>query len=440
MPKRDPRAPFRRVFRNLRRRAYMAFRRFGKHTDEAFSEEPIDFSAPSVPYYENIASRLSFARIVLYMALFVFIIVTVISNHKLITYENLVFLAKDIGASTRTAQSEAERLNYPISATEADFAAFRGGLVAVGSDVVTVMSGSGRKTLSVNVDYAAPAVCASDKYFITFDRGEPSFAVYNTFAQVHKEITDFPVYNAAVADNGTFAILTRSRDYTSEVLVYDDNMKPILVLRRTGYITGLSLASDGSCLGVVSVEDVDGIFETKISLVRIGNRISEESVTMKGSVGSLCGFTTDDRLAVILSDRLMVFKPDATITAEVTWSERTPLLGHIENGHIALLTRDDTDLSAEYLTTYDHNGRKRGELRMDADHPIRLSGGADLLGFGGNTLYVRARNTLYWLDIDRLTVTDTAKVSYDTIAILPIDGNAVRVCTPAFADRLMGKD
>ncbi len=436
MAKPDFRKPFRRAYHSLRRRAYAALHRLDKHTDEAFSEEPIDFSAPSVPYYENLASRLHFARIVLYMALFVFVIVTVISNHRLITYENLAYLVREIGASTLTAQSEADRFSYPISATTADFAGYRGGLVIAGSDTVTAMSGSGRKTLSVNVDYANPQVRASDRYFLTFDRGEPSFSVYNAFVQVHKMSTDFPVFDAAVADDGTFAILTRSRTYTSEVLVYDHDMKPLFVVRRTGYVIGIDLAPDGGALGIVSVEDTGGSFETKITLVRIGNRITEETVTFEGGVGNLCGFTTNDRFAVLLSDRLLVFKPDATVTSEVELQGRSPLVGSISGGHIALLTQSLTDLSTEYLMTYDHNGRPLDEMTLDDEHVIRKAGGVEELAVGGNTLYVRSRATLYRLSVDRLSIKSTMPVSRDIVCILPEDGSVVRVCTPAYADRL----
>ena len=39
-----------------------------------------------------------------------------------------------------------------------------------------------------------------------------------------------------------------------------------------------------------------------------------------------------------------------------------------------------------------------------------------------------------------LTVEAEATVSRDAVEILPIDGDAVRVCTPAYADRLSGKE
>ena len=367
--------PFKRAFRFLRHRAYTALHKLDRSTEEAFSEVPIDFSAPSVPYYENLASRMSFARVVLYMALLVFVIVTVISNHRLITYENLYYLAKDIGASTQTAHAEADRLSFPVSAGKVDFAPSRGGLVSVGTEVVTAMSGAGRETLSLNVEYADPQVRASDKYFLTFGRGETSYALYNAFVQVHKKITEFPIYDAAVADNGTFAVLTRSRTHTSEILVYGEDMEePIFISRRVGYVTGMALAADGSCLGVVSVEDEGGVLQTKISLIRIGNHITEESVVFDGAVGSLCGFTTNDRLAVLLSDRLLVLKQDATITSEVSLAGKTLVQGTISGGHVAILCRDDTDLSTEYLTTYDHNGRKLAEIALDTRHPLRVAG------------------------------------------------------------------
>ena len=118
MGKFQPIKHIKKAFQKVYDRASSYVKSFSKQTDVALSEEPIDFSAPSIPYYENLANRLSFVRIVIYMVLFVFIVGTVISNHKLITYENLYYLAKDIGAATLTAQSRADQISYPISSSQ----------------------------------------------------------------------------------------------------------------------------------------------------------------------------------------------------------------------------------------------------------------------------------------------------------------------------------
>ncbi len=432
----NPLKALRRAWYAVRARAAATVRRFGRETDEVFSEEPIDFSAPSIPYYENLAGRFGFVRVILYMALLVFVVVTIICNHRLITYQNLYYLAKDIGAATLTAQSEADHLSYPISATDADFATYRGGLVVAGSEVVTALSASGRQTLSVNVDYAAPEIRSSDKYFLTFGRGETSFAVYNAFVQVHRESTDFPVYDAAVADNGTFAILTRSRDYRSEVVLYDGDMEKLATHHiAKGYVTGLAINDAGTLVGIVSVEADAGVWETTVTLIRIGNRISSESMTVVGSMGSLCAFTTDERLAVILSDRLLMLKSDATVTREVSFGDDTPRLCTVSDGHIAILTASAEDLTTERLATYDHNGDRLYEMIMDETHPIRQAGGADAMVFGGEILYLRAGSTLYRFSGSGRDIT-SAPISRNTTAILPLGTNDLLLCTPAYAVRM----
>ncbi|MBQ9152015.1 MAG: hypothetical protein IJX72_07170 [Clostridia bacterium] len=438
MPKKNPFNRLRKMAQNLYNRAAEQVKRFGRQTDEVLSEEPIDFSAPSIPYYENLANRLSFVRVVLYMVLLVFVVVTVICNHRLITYENLYYLAKDVSAATITAQSQADQISYPISSSDSDFALYRGGMVIAGSEVVTAVSGSGRQTLSANVAYAEPCVRASDKYCLTFGRGEKSFTVYNSFVQVYREITDFPVYEAAVGDNGNFAIVTRSRDYTSDVIIYDGDMEKLANYHLNGYVTGLAMNQEGDRLGVVSVESVNGLWETKVTLIRIEKRISQSSATLTGSFGSTCGFVDEDRFAVVCSDRLMILGTDATVNGEALFEGTTPTLCAVGEGRVAILSKVDTDISENLLKVFDKNGRIVYHVSMDATHPIQVSGNATEMALGGDILYIRTADKLYRLSGNGKDLT-AVSVSRDTLAVLPTE-DEVLVCTPAYAARLHEDD
>ena len=429
----------RRVAGSLYGKASARVDRFKKQTGEVLAEQPIDFSAPSIPYYENLANRMSFLQVVLYMVLLVFIVVTVVCNHRLITYENLYYLAKDIGAATLTAQSRADQVSYPISSSQPDFTLYRGGMVVAGSEVVTAVSGSGRQTLSVNVAYAEPCVRTSEKYYVTFGRGERSFAVYNSFVQVHREITEFPVYEAAVGNNGNFAIVTRSRDYTSEVVIYDGDMEKLANYHLNGYVTGISMNEEGDRLGVVSVESKGGVWETKITLIRIGSRINHQSATLTGSFGSVCGFVADDRFAVVSSDRLMIWDGDATVKGETRLDGMALTHCAIAEGRIALLSEREDDLSERSLQVFDKNGRSVYRLALNKNHPITRDGETLELAFGGETLYARTPHRLFRLseDGDELTF---AQISRDTLMILPVDGDEVFICTPAYAARMEKQD
>lgn len=435
----NPLPRLKKTFAGLFDRASGYVRGVGRQTDEILSGEPIDFSAPSIPYYENLAARLGFARVVLYMVLLVFVVVTVISNHRLITYENLYYLAKDIGAASQTAKAQADSLSYPISSKGSDFALYRGGLVISGGEVVTAMSASGRQTLSVNVAYADPCVRASDKFCLSFGRGEKSFSVYNAFVQVHTETTDYPVYDAAVGDNGNFAIVTRSRDYKSEVLLYDGNMEKLANYHLNGYVTGISMNQAGDRLGVVSAEAENGVWVTKVTVIRIGNRISQSTATVTGALGSTCGFISDDRLAVILTDRVMVVNSDATVTGEQIFEGTTPTLAAVGRGGVAILFESGSDLSTSILTVYDRNARESYSMTLDAAHPITTAGNPTALALAENTLFLRAGNSLFRVSNNGNQISSAA-ISHDTLAILPESGDDVMVCTPAYAYRLNADD
>lgn len=441
MPKKKPSDQLKHLTGRLWNGVLERVRRFTRQTDEVLSDEPIDFSAPSIPYYENLANRMSFVRVVLYMALFVFVVVTVICNHRLITYENLYYLAKDIGAATVTAQSQADRISYPISSSDADFALYRGGLVVAGGEVVTAVSGSGRQTLSVNVAYAEPCVRASEKYCLTFGRGESSFSVYNSFVRVHREITEFPVYDAAVGDNGNFAVVTRSRNYTSEVVIYDGDMEKIAGYHLNGYVTGLSMNQEGDLLGVVSVESINGLWETKITMIRIASRISQKSATLSGEFGSTCGFVDDGRFAVLFGDRLMIWDADATVKGEALFEGAEPSLCAISRGRIAVLAQSPDGLSERSLWVYDKQGKSVYSLTLDENHPISRSGETLEMVFGGEVLYIRTADRLFRLSGNGEEITSRA-ISHDTLTMLPTDaqGNEVLVCTPAYAARLDRED
>ena len=435
----NPLHRLRRALEGLQTRATGYVRGVGRQTDEVLSSEPIDFSAPSIPYYENLASRLGFAKVVLYMVLFVFVVVTVVSNHKLITYENLYYLAKDIGAASQTAKAHADSLSYPISSGASDFALYRGGLVISGREVVTAMSASGRQTLSVNVAYADPCVRASDKYCLSFGRGEKSFSVYNAFVQVHTETTDYPVFDAAVGDNGNFAIVTRSRDYKSEVILYDGNMERLANYHLVGYVTGVSMNQTGDRLGVVSVEYLDGMWVTKVTVIRIGNRITQSSATVTGALGSTCGFVTEDRFAVVFTDRVMVVNSDATVTGEKLFEGTAPILAAIGRDSVAILSESGSDLASSILTVYDRNVKETYSLTLNADHIVTKAGVPAFLAFSENILFLRAGDTLFRLSGNGSQIT-SASVSHDTLAILPENSDEVMICTHAYAYRLNNQD
>lgn len=400
----------------------------GRLPAEESTVEPIDYSAPSIPYYTNLSHRFGLASLILYLVLFVFVVSALVSNRDLITYSNLYYLVKDINAASLTAQERANTLEYPSSQSSPAFASYRGGLVVAGSTEVTVLNASGKRTLSSPVSYGTPAVAASDKYFLTYGRGQNTFALFNAFSKIYSEDTRFPIYGAAIADDGSFVILTRSQTYASELLFYNRKREQIAAYHLRGYATSLALSPSGATAMVLSTDSEEGVWTTKISVIQIGSHMTErsvETIVIPQAFGGVCGFTDETRMAAVLTDRLLILRPSGEILSEIPFDGLSPALCAISNNRVAVLSEHTDHIRAHTLQVFDRNG----DTVYTQD--LTWSETPTAMTFGGFHLYIRTASTLWQLSPDGQTCL-TAPLNRDVLSVLANEDDLL-LCGVAYA-------
>ena len=251
--------------------------------------------------------------------------------------------------------------------------------------------------------------------------------------RVYTETTEYPIFAAAVADDGSFCVVTRSRDYRSEVLLYDNDMKKIADCHLQGYVTDVCMSPTGSVCGILSLEEQNGVFVTTVTVIRMSDRVTRETVTLTDTYAGVCGFVAEDRLAVITGDRLLIVRPDGGIQSETVFADEEPSLCAISTGRVAVLSRKSTDLSENVLKVFDKNGKIVYTVSMTPDRsPSQLL-------FEGNILYIRTQDVLYRVSADGGEITEAA-ISRDTVTVLPASDGGVLVCVSAYASRRKPSD
>ena len=400
------------------------------HRDVEAATEPIDFAAPSIPYYTGLANRFALARMLLYVVLFVFLIVTIIFNTKLITYQNLYYLVKDINAASLTAETPSDYIGYPVSTIEPAFALYRNGLVVVGGEEVTALSASGKQTLSDRVSYAVPSVRSSDAYFITFGRGESSFRVYNAFVRVYAEETAYPIYDACIADGGNFAIATRAREYKSEVTMYDRDMQKISSYRTNRYVTGISLSPNGERLVAVSVGMENGAAYSNIQVIKVGKTEAEADVLVPDTVLYRCIFLTSDRFVAIGDTGAWIYDTSGRCVEGLDVGGEQVTLGtaDAQNERVAFLVRDSGNFSENNLKIFDKSGKLVHTI------PVRLDTEALELSWQDRVAYLRTSEEVVKISVENGRI-ERLNIPANAYAIEILKDGSMLVCTPSYAYR-----
>ncbi len=95
--------------------------------------------------------------------------------------------------------------------------------------------------------YASPALSVNGGYAIVYNIDATGFTVLKRDSVVYSGSADDKIYAGDIADNGVYALLTRSDDYLSKLTVYrTDNLEKYEYSFADYYVNTVSLNHDGS--------------------------------------------------------------------------------------------------------------------------------------------------------------------------------------------------
>ncbi len=265
-----------------------------------------DFDAAGDTYYASVSAGYKIAQRIFSVIFVIFVLFSVITNIREITYDNLYFLIKDFGMAVDTESVNYETLSYDAS-TDQFFTLYRGGLAVVSPKNISAFTATGRRTLNSRATYSLPCAVSSDKYLLVYDTSGNSFGVYNSFSKVFSQTLDYPVTNAAFAGNGAFAVATRAADYKSVVMVYNKNFKLSAKYSKDSYLFDIAMDSEGEKIALLYFDSGDGRGRTVLTVYDTATFEEREEVVFYGEFPLSCGFLGNGYVSVVTTSALRIY-------------------------------------------------------------------------------------------------------------------------------------
>ncbi len=315
-----------------------------------------NFDAAGDVYYATVCAWYKVLQRVFLALLAVFSIVSVTVNFRHITYDNFFFLIKDFSAAVDTESVNYETLSYDASSDQS-FCLYRGGLAVVSRSNVSAFTATGRRTLNNNDAYSKPFAVSSDKYLLVYDMGDGNMSIYNSFAKVYSEKLDYPVTAADFSEEGSFAILTRSEKYESEIIVYDKDFEKLVNYKKGSFAVDLSLSDDASKLGAVYCDSDNGIISTKVLFYDLEKHEKLYEYTYTGEFPLSCSFLDGGGFAVVTDGAVRIFDKAFTEKGESeSYSLGTVSAVWCEGDYAAVSVNDGISGDKNKLIVFDKKG------------------------------------------------------------------------------------
>lgn len=318
----------------------------------------------SSPKEAKIAFVFGMARIACLSLLCAIVVLVIVFGSSMLSYDNVYYMFKDIAYINSFVENKPSSLNYSRPFSNQDFGSFKNGLAVAGDSEIKLFTSTGRVTMAVGSEFTNPKVCSSDSSLLIYDQGRNTYKIFNSFTALRTETLPYAISSAAMADDGSFCVATKSEGYTSTVRVYNKKFSVESEYSRDGHIISVDISPDGKSIAVLSLDASNGDSVATITVLERGKEKTRASLSLNGILPYSAKFVSNDRIALICSDYTAVYDLDCREKNKTEYSKQVANVS-VSNGGYAVLFKDNSMDSSFTLTVFGENGNRVSDHKLE---------------------------------------------------------------------------
>ncbi len=332
----------------------------------------------------KVASLYTLFAIIFILVTLIYVGVTLLTDTELISYENLYYMMNDFNITAISMGKDYSSLSYDNGEGQT-FGSYRGGVVVLNSNTLTVFSSKGKRTLYKRNNFSDPVLRISDEYVTVFELNGKGISVYNSFSLVYTEndleginkLTSYSIINVGVADNGMFAVAVSLGQDDARVYLYDKGGELCADYRYSDMIVSVALSHDGKLISILSLlakpVNTKLVFSTVVyptdSTEPVWKYEREDTVALAQS------FTYDGILITAYSDAVCVYNSTENVSAEYATPSNTVLIycKADKNGCVMMYRSDEKSSNETTVAVIDAKGKRAYSVSSETNGKIYAS-------------------------------------------------------------------
>lgn len=328
--------------------------------------ESVRMEEPVNKYYLSLSTKYKILKLMTIVVLVAYCIGMITIYRDDITVENFRYMLRDFNINSTKYTGEYDKISYNAG-SDSHFALFKGDLAVVSPDTLYIYGMSGQTEMSETFNLTSPQIEASDRYILIYDTSDtnPVFSVFNTFSMLYTEKLTRQIHAASVADNGYFAIATRTEEYKGAVFVYNSSFKLVNRIYKDKYIMDVEMRSDGGEVLVLSAFDSGGEWCGEIMAVAPGSDTASITITVAGSMPVKACYSRDGGFAVLFDNCVIFYDAEGFEVNRYNFGSEIPVTFGM-TPYFTMLAFNKTVLGNEKIVRFwDSGGNAIGTAQIE---------------------------------------------------------------------------
>ena len=370
-------------------------------------------------YYESVATAFRYAKFIVLFLTVIFVMFILSFFREEVSIENFQYMLKYI-TSEDSSLITTQKIHYPTSDSKA-LDLFAGDFVSAGTGGVSLYDTHGNTVLEIDDTFSNPVFTIGKKYGLCYDLSGYSYIVFNTFSKLKGEELDFPISDAVMADNGSYAILTKNREYRTVINIYDSDYDLISRVYKDKFTFDIDLSQKQ--LLYVTAEALDSSYLTEVNVLNIKSESEIRVVSLYNEFPLAVKFIGDS-IAVITDKALRFYNSEFEEISAYSFSSQSPGGFVFSDTYVMLYFEKNTIGSKNEIKLYSKNG----EFLFSS----MLSGKVNSLDINGEYAILHTNDLVHRINISDKTLVSSKIDTGAEKAMLQSD-STVLVCYKNYA-------
>ncbi len=307
------------------------------------------------PYYIKISERYRAAGFLLIVLFAVFAGVMLFKFGENITYDNLVYLARDFNTAMGTDQGSISEVRF-TEQDELTFIPFRDGVAAAGSNDVFLIGPSGDTEFSYTENYNVPVLKAGEKYLLAYSSGGRNYSIYSSVTRISSKEVPGEIVSADMSDTGAYVIASRTSSGKYDVEIFGENFKRIMTVHKDKHVIDSAISPDGKTVAIVSAVEGDLDVSAELYVARAGDSEPLFRNTVESSVPLVADYTASGNLFVIYDDSFEFYDGEMKLLFSEDLSGTPPTCCGISDSCLVLCCRENALGTKNRIRSFDSDG------------------------------------------------------------------------------------
>jgi|GEM_PF-599914 hypothetical protein len=317
-------------------------------------------------YYLSLSARYKVLKLMTIIILVAFCVGMVSVYRDDITVENFRYMLRDFDINSTKYTGKFDDITYSAG-SDSTWTLFKGDLAVASPDSLYIYGMSGETEMSDSLTMTTPIITASGRYILVYDASDTNcvFTLFNTFSQLYSEKLNYQINAASIADNGYFAVATRTDEYKGAVYVYDSNFNIVNKILKDKHIMDVKIRPDGGEVLILSAYDADGEWSAEIMTVAPGSETASTSITLAGSMPIRACYSANGGFAVLCDNCVIFYDAEGFEVNRYSFGSDIPVTFGMTEDY-TMLAFNKTVLGNEKIVRFwDSSGTTLGSATID---------------------------------------------------------------------------